>query len=216
MADDPIIYFPKEPEIEGRKWTYPTEFWATAAGYICHHTASYEFQLESLFHHLMPIDPNIARILFDTMGSSVGAKCDAILKIAIVSKIPGTWSDELEQNFSFYKSDIAPKRNRIIHDVKIADGDGLSQWDRRAFLKKEGSHQPKTLARTKMNKFDLQDMWNFINLIEYISSDLSSLTTELMIWQIQGRVPRPRPRHPLGDKVGAPLPYNQNGGEERR
>jgi hypothetical protein len=157
-----------------------------------------------------------ARVVFNATGNSIQAKAALVLGLAHDTHIPDLWLEELDQNLRYVQNDLAPKRNRIIHDNWIATNEGLSQIDIRVPLKRQQSRTRKFNQDSALHKRNLQDLWDLVRITEYIGMDLSSLHTELAGWKNVGHPPRPRGQPRLGERIAAPLPYNQDAAAECR
>ena len=137
-----------EPPINGRHWEGDFEHHATAIGYLCKATSQYEMWLRMILTALVPGPQELHYVLIDSTSATIAAKHQLVLKVASALKVPDLWFNELKQNFDFYTKEVAPKRNRLVHDLWVGSELGAEKWDTRTTLKKDG---PRSSERISMN-----------------------------------------------------------------
>ncbi len=153
-----------------------------ALGYFCLQFAILEFYLDLLIQALLDGDASLRRVLCQSIGQ-IGNRCDFAIKLLYAVPIEAARRDEIEVLINEIRTDLAPNRNRLIHDVWIG-GEHLStpsshpfQVDERIWLKSPQSHLPKELISAIERERPLQGI---LDLTERTNRVAGSIYTHML------------------------------------
>lgn len=113
-------------------------------GRICYAWAMLDREVNTLIGALMQLDdPEVACLA--TELDNVAARTRLLQKSARCSSMPDWWQSSLDNVLKRIANDLAPLRNRCIHDSwRFRDGQHV-RIDRRAFIKKVQARTTETL-----------------------------------------------------------------------
>lgn len=191
MADPPLksprLTIPPEPPLPYRLWFGGLEHHATALGYVCFTYANLEATINDLVEALLSCGQDARRAVVDATGNSIETRCNLILKLASIDPPSCQWFDDLEALLTRVRSELAPERNRLIHDVWMPHIDAgkvtLRQWDQRAFLKAAQSREPKKIAPPAEPERSLESVWDLVRRIQEIDYWIGMFSRTYARWK---------------------------------
>lgn len=170
-----------EPDLPFRIYDLNLEHHATALGYLCFEYAKLELQLGGLIEALLKCSSEARRAIVDATGTSIATRCTLIKKLAHTIPFSDEWRDLLSDVLDKITNQIAPIRNRLVHDIWL-DGQP-KQLDFRIFERREEPRSPKTLTPVKDVKRELIFIWELVGDIYRTGFEITQLTFDLYAFE---------------------------------
>lgn len=222
----PVI--PPEPKLPYRLWFGGMEHHATALGYICFTYAILEGVVNRHIEFAVPCLPDARRVIVDASGTSLENRCNLLIKLCSLRNPGRQWFDDFEALLNRVKNELAPERNRLVHDEWVA-GPTIRQWDQRTFLRQPQARKPKTIAPPAEPERSLESLWDLVRRIQEVSVWLGRMSIDYAMWLQTGQLPKsPRPPTPErkdsapkarsqgAKKAKKPRPRSSQGKSQRR
>lgn len=179
---------PEEPKLSYRMWWPGLEHHATAIGYICMTYASLEFSINRMIEYALRCSPDQRRAIVDASGARLETRCILLLKLVNINQPSHQFFQDLEETLNCISGEIAPLRNRLIHDPWVM-GETVRQWDLRSKLTQADVGAPKSIAPPKEPERSLETVWQLIRLIQMADSSVSLLSAFYAQWTQTGQLP---------------------------
>lgn len=111
-----------------------------ALGRLCVAWATIDRQLNDLLGAMIGCAPATTACI-TTGTESVSARCDIMTRLVHIEPLSDAWASNVKKLLNHVSGDLAPKRNRLIHDYwSFADGT-IVRLDRRASTAKQQSRK---------------------------------------------------------------------------
>jgi hypothetical protein len=189
MKLPPGVVIPPEPDLPCRTWYPELEHHATALGYVCFTYSSLELAINQYVETLLPCSHDARRAIVDASGVTLATRCELVLKLASLRDPPAIWFCDLEALLKRVRDELAPERNRLIHDVWLSGGGDIKQWDQRAFLRRAQAGEPKRIAPSAAPERSLPVIWDLVRRIQEVNVHLLMVWFTFLEWQETGRSP---------------------------
>jgi len=192
MSEPPDFEIPPEPKLPYRLWWSGFEHHATAIGYLCSTYAILEGVINRQIELTLPCSTDARRAIVDASGASIDNRCNLVLKLLSLRKPSDQFFDDFEALVVRVRNELAPERNRIVHDQWIG-GEGYKQWDERAFLPKPQARTSKKLSPTKELRRELADIWDLVRRVQEVSTWMGMMSGCYGQWLLTGHFPAQPP-----------------------
>lgn len=177
---------PPEPKLPYRLHFSGLEHHATALGYICITFANLEFTLDTFLTSALKLSDDEARAIIKATGKFEN-RCTLLIELIYANCKDKEWAEALEEFINQnIKADIAPERNRLIHDAWIA-GSPPKQWLLQAKLGRPNAGDKKQILPKKEIKRELATMWDLVRRVQICDASLSQFSAFYSLWWQQGR-----------------------------
>jgi hypothetical protein len=163
---------------------------ARAIGELCISWAALDNAVDSLFEPLLSCDRGTAASVAAGMDK-LEARIGIIRRLLIHQKLDGPWRDWVEGLFKRILEELAPLRNRYVHDQwTLRKGEPL-KIDKRARVLKPQSRQPDQLIFDASNVTPTEAVDRLRAYVDTVLFALEFASGDLKRWRTTGRTPRP-------------------------
>lgn len=149
---------------------------ATALGYICMWYALLEARINHLIQCQLNATDQTGAAIASATGNSILPRCKLVMQLALERRVSDEWHARLETVLRKVEQEIAPERNRLVHDDWIPLREEALQIDKRPKIK-EGQLSIKTERRR-----ELAAMWKLVAHIQMAEKELAEVGIEYINW----------------------------------
>lgn len=159
---------------------------AAALGYLCRSWAGLDARVNQLFEPLLQCS---ATQIACIVPENVGQRCEALKRLLYIEPIPDPLVAFAVGLLDRVSGELAPLRNRLIHDGWSITKEETSRIDKRAKLGKPQSHQPMTVIHETKHPTQLEEIKHVGSRIGTVQFALWALIHVLRRWRSKGQVP---------------------------
>lgn len=160
---------------------------ALALGYVCFSYANLELTLNTFIEYLLSCTRDARRAIVDSTGASIDNRCNLILKLASLDAIDDEWFEILDDLIVRVRQELAPERNRLVHDPWIVADEGFRQWDQRSFLKQPQAGKRKQLTPPVESDRTTEAMWDLSRRIMTVDGAIRHLSAAYALLRQRGQ-----------------------------
>lgn len=159
---------------------------AAALGYLCRSWAGLDGKVNQLFEPLLQCS---AAQVACIVPENLGLRCEALKRLLHVEPLPDPLVSFAVGLLDRVSRELAPMRNRLIHDGWSITKEETSRIDKRAKLGKPQSRQRMTVIHETKHPTELEDIKRADERIGTVLSALWALIHVLRRWRSEGQIP---------------------------
>jgi hypothetical protein len=188
---------------------------ATSIGLLCMAWATLDRMLDPLIcQHMRCSQSQVACFAADM--DRVSTRCDVLKKLLTIESPSPQWRDWIFLILDRISGEIAPLRNRVIHDHWQRERGQMMRTDRRASIKKPQAGQPEQLIYDAKYAMPTDEIEKLRLRIEVLINPVSRAEQDLRSWRETGRPVVPDPQLIPLSKPNARYQTDQEQAEARK
>ena len=170
-------------------WSVDDDY-AFALGMLCMTWSALDHALQETFQWMLGADVETTAIIAGGLDR-MEARSTPIKKLLVHHAFEQSHAEFINNLLNRITVEIAPTRNRLIHDRWWLTGEGaMKRVDRRASLKKVQSHRSATLEFNSAQVVKIPEIERLADYIRTVEAALWHLNIQLDIWRNLGWPPR--------------------------
>ena len=159
---------------------------AAALGYLCRSWAGLDGRVIQLFEPLLQCS---AAQIACIVPENVGQRCEALKRLLHVEPLPDPLVSFAVGLLDRVSGELAPLRNRLIHDSWSISKEETSRIDKRAKLGKPQSRQRMTVMRETRHPTALEEIKRVDEKVSTVHFGLWAVIHVLRRWRAEGHTP---------------------------
>lgn len=166
---------------------------AELIGVLCISWAALDHALDPLFTHLLQCSEKQVAC-FAANIEQVGLRCEILKRLLIVEAPSQNWREWLTAILDRVSGELAPIRNRCIHDAWSRKDGKMTRTDRRLQIGKSQSRQPDTLIYNTEHVMPADQVERLLRQVEAVTGALEGANRDLRKWRETGQPVEPDPQ----------------------
>lgn len=158
--------------------------YAVAVGNLASAWAGLDHRVDELFEPLLNCsEEKVACITVE----NIATRCEMLKKLLHTERLPSKWTAWVEGLLNRTANELAPLRNRFIHDSWGMSKTGFLRIDKRAKVGKVQSRQRPKLTYKTEHPTSVEDVYKLTMCVGTVSFALWAATHTLRLWRLEGR-----------------------------
>jgi hypothetical protein len=183
---------------------------AQEIGHLCITWASMDRMIDHLFRPLLGCSAEqVACILVE----NIDTRCTMLKRLLVVADVPTNWLEWIVALLNRASNELAPLRNRVVHDAWRISENKAMRIDKRAKIAKSQSRGKGQLSFDTEHPMEADEITLLDQKVSTVAIALRVAAIALDRWQIEGRFPELDPQWLPACKLAARCPDYQLDGE---
>lgn len=176
--------------------------YALQLGKMCLVWAFLDRSLDEVIEQLLCCSKSQAASITSAV-TDVAPRCEIIKRLIVLSHPGESWRDWFIALIQRVSGELAPTRNRYIHDEWQADATTIVRRDKRAKIGREQARQPLSLSFDTKHPTSPNEIEQFTMKVATVLAFIETAKIDLRIWQQGGQIREPNPQDWEGCKPNA-------------
>jgi hypothetical protein len=160
---------------------------ARAIGELCISWAALDHAIDELLEPLLNRDRQIIACISSSLDK-LGPRVEISKRLIVHEGLSEQWQDWFSDIFSRITDEIAPLRNRYVHDRWRMKRGEMLRIDSRAVVKRVQAHQPKTLVLDAVHVTPVDEVDRLRANVETVTYAINIASYDLSCWRKTGQL----------------------------
>jgi hypothetical protein len=161
---------------------------AEAIGMLCIYMATLDHVITIFMERLLEIDETSAACVAAS-ASDLSQRCEIVRRLVFLKAPSDDWRECVTGLINVIQNEVAPRRNRFVHDDWAVRENEMVRHDRRIKIQRPQSHQPAQLIHLTKNVAPVSEITEITGVVVNLMVHLTMLTIGYRAWRKTGTQP---------------------------